>query len=129
MNKPSNPENPSPKKNPEENAGTGDKEALNLIVGVGHGTVIRINGVDDPLSLAASKGADLTVDFDFIQRGRASRYQIIKKLRRMVEAVLVLTFLKEEGMSGARWESRAIRDRRWMDKHLTFPTQPANQTN
>ena len=113
---------------PENGDSPADKEGgIPLVIGLGQGTVIRLSDIDDPDGQAARRGADLSLHYQFLERGRATRLQIKKRLRRVVVALLVKSIPKDHPQ--AKWRREIARHQRWMDQHLDFHPTLAAYTN
>lgn len=105
----------------------GKENGIPLVIGLGQGTVIRLSDIGDPDGRAARRGADLCLNYQFLERGRATRFQIKKRLQRVVVALLVKSILKEHPQS--KWRRQIARHQRWMDQHLDFdPTLAAHKS-
>lgn len=96
---------------------------LPLMLGVGQGTVVRLNAIEDAQGRAARKGASLTLDYDFVKRGKATRYQVRKTLHRLVVSVLVKSIVEQT--DSTHWKKRRDRDQRWLNKHVIFHPRPS----
>lgn len=92
------------------------------VIGLGQGTVVRLLDSDGPGEGKPRRGVNLSLNYEFVERGQASQFQIKKRLRRLVVTMLVRTIAKDHPTS--RWKREDQRNQRWIGRHLDFHPYP-----
>lgn len=101
--------------------------ALGLAVDVGQGTIIRLTDIQEPSGQAARRGGNLSIEYQFIERGRATRFQIRKRLQRLIVALLTRVIMKTS--KETKWKRKFDRDQRWMDQNLKLQADNITKTD
>lgn len=86
---------------------------LNLVLDLGHKTVVRVNKVNFP-----SDDNNMALDYDIVSRGRLSFFQLKKKIKRFIENVICVAIAKENDKSN--WKRKSKRAEHWNTKNIVF---------
>jgi hypothetical protein len=84
---------------------------------LGRGTHVRIKRIGDVVDQPRGDGR-MSVDFDFVSRGRQSRLAVRRFLQRLVISSLVCKIAECDTAVATKWVRRAARERVWLKRNL-----------
>lgn len=95
-----------------------------LLLNLAFGTTVRIGEIRDP----DSSKADFAVDFNYVTRGRLSRYQVRKAVKRFMVGALRRSLNRLEAEYGRRVSDashrKEIRFHKWSLRHVALAPNP-----
>ena len=83
---------------------------------LGLGTHVRVKEIR-PAENAAGGGCLIPLDYEFLVRGKLSRYQVNKRLSRFMVGLLRQAAYQGEGVT-VKQRSACIRDRAWINRNI-----------